>query len=77
MKKLCQEDVERMVLEAVDIYPEDPEDVEYYREKDMLTVNTGRDGRSYVWYLDGRRSAAADLETGRFLSEEEIEEQFC
>lgn len=44
---------------------------------DTLSVNEGRDGRTYVWYFDGVRNVSADAETGEFLTEEEIEEQFC
>lgn len=44
---------------------------------DTLSVNEGRNGRTYVWYFDGIRNIAADAETGEFLTEEEIEEQFC
>lgn len=62
------------VLESVGLTAEDIEDCE---SDDTLSVNEGRDGRTYVWYFDGVRNVAADAETGEFLTEEEIEEQFC
>jgi hypothetical protein len=38
-----------------------------------LTLNIGADGILYVWYFDGVANIAADDETGRELTEEEIQ----
>lgn len=62
------------VLESVGLTAEDIENCE---ADDSLSVNTGRDGRTYVWYMDETHNVAADAETGEFLTEEEIEKQFC
>lgn len=43
-------------------------------EKGWLSVNTGRDGRDYLWYYDGDgMEACMCIENEKFITEEEIE----
>ena len=70
------EKVKKLVLEEVGLEATE-ENIKHYESCDYLSVNTGRDGKEYVWYLDEKNNVAADIETGKFLSEEEIEKNFC
>lgn len=38
--------------------------IRQYEDDDRLTINEGRDGRDYIWYLDGTRQAIACISTG-------------
>lgn len=44
---------------------------------DYLSENIGRSGRLVLWYNDNNSEAAIYVDTLEFLSEEEIEEEFC
>ena len=68
------EEIKTAVLETIGLTAADIDSCE---SDDTLSVNEGRNGRTYVWYFDGAHNVAADAETGKFLSEEEIKEQFC
>lgn len=63
------------VLKKARINNPTEEDVKRFEECDFLTENAGRDGRTYYWYYDGDGfEAAACVETGEFLTKEQIEE---
>lgn len=68
------EEIKSAVLETIGLTAADIASCE---ADDTLSVNEGRDGRTYVWYFDGAHNIAADAETGKFLTDEEIEKQFC
>lgn len=42
-------------------------------ESGCLTINDGRDGNEYAWYLDGSTEKAVNLATGEVIGDEEIE----
>lgn len=47
-------------------------------EHDYLTENPGRNGRSYLWYMDETECVAIDIETLEIHEDEEFfKEQFC
>lgn len=46
-------------------------------ENDYLTVNTTRDGREVLWYIDSTHEACVVIETGEVLTPEEVEDQLC
>lgn len=68
--------IKKLVLEEVGIEATE-ENIRHYESCDYLSVNIGRDGKEYVWYFDGSDNVAADIATGKFLTEEEIERNFC
>lgn len=51
------------------------EQLKAYIEADYLTINTGRNGRSYAWYMDANRSSCVDVETLEELTPKQIDEQ--
>ena len=55
----------------------DIESVEKDMKHDYLTENEGRNGRTYLWYLDNSECVAIDLETLEIYEDEEFfEKQF-
>lgn len=68
------EEIKTAVIETIGLTAADIASCE---ADDTLTVNEGRNGRTYVWYFDGVHNIAADAENGKFITDEEIEEQFC
>lgn len=71
------EEVKKMVLENALHREVTAEDIAENERLDFLSVNQGRDGREYVWYMDSTTNIAADAETGEELTENEIEELFA
>ena len=70
------------VLAALEkLYKEGLNFIEYYVISDIndnvLTDNTGRSGRKVLWYNDNTHEAAIYIDTLEFLTNEEIEEEFC
>lgn len=62
------------VLEEAGIIEPTKEDVERFEKCDFLTINRGKDGNEYIWYLDSdNMEAAMCIETGVFLTQSEIE----
>lgn len=51
----------------------DSENIAEDYEHDYLTLNTGRDGRIYAWYIDEVRDGAICVDDLKILDEEEIE----
>lgn len=43
----------------------------------LLSENIGRSGRLVLWYNDNTSEAAIYVDTLEFLSDEEIEKEFC
>lgn len=49
-----------------------------YRLQDYITINTGRDGREYAWYIDEYNSVICDVETLELCDDaEKIEALLC
>lgn len=46
-------------------------------KKDYLTLNTCRNGREVVWYMDESKNVAVYVDTLEVLSNEEIEKELC
>lgn len=72
----------KSVLAALEkLYKEGLNFIEYYVisdiNDDVLTDNTGRSGRKVLWYNDNTSEAAIYIDTLEFLTDEEIEEEFC
>lgn len=72
----------KSVLAALEkLYKEGLNFIEYYVISDIndnvLTDNTGRSGRKVLWYNDNTNEAAIYIDTLEFLTNEEIEEEFC
>lgn len=53
------------------------EGVENDYRHDYLTLNTARNGRDVLWYMDSLDNVAIYVDTLVFLNEEEIEKQLC
>lgn len=70
------EKVKKLVLEEVGLEATE-DNIAHYESCDYLTINRGRDGKTYVWYMDEQYNVAADIESGKFLTAEEIEKNFC
>lgn len=67
------EEVKRIVMEAAG-QDASKENIKAMEKCDYLSENVGSDGRNYVWYLDADgHEAAADAETGKLLTKEQIE----
>ena len=74
-KKIIE--IKTKVLELAGYAPKDisMELIESMEAHNWLTVMRGRDGRDYVWYLDGDgNEACLCVETGESVSEKEIVE---
>lgn len=63
----------KKILYAFDL---DAGNWENYYKNDIVTINKGRDGNNYVWLCDAISNEVLNIETGLYLTEEEIEEQF-
>nr|DAG57267.1 MAG TPA: hypothetical protein [Caudoviricetes sp.] len=66
----------RELAAAILLYDDLSMDVENIAEDykhDYLTINTGRDGRVYVWYIDEVSEGAICVEDLKNLDEEDIE----
>jgi hypothetical protein len=54
------------------------ENVKHYEACDYLSINKGRNGRYYAWYIDAdKKETAIDIETLEELPKNKIEEQFA
>lgn len=54
------------------------ETIEEAISDDSLTLNKGRDGKKYAWYLTEGSNVAVEVETLNIITdEEEIENLFC
>ena len=62
------------VLKKAGMFNPTVEDVKRFEECDFLTKNGGRDNNTYFWYYDGDEEAAICIETGKFLTKEQIED---
>lgn len=62
----------RKVLNECDLPEEIVDMIEY---ADNLTINTGRNGQKYAWYVDDNHDVCMNIDTLEIVSEEEIEEQ--
>lgn len=71
------DELKAKVMVEAGIVDVDAESIAAAERCDYLTVNTGRDGREYVWYFDGKYEACADAETGEFITKEKISALFC
>lgn len=65
------------VLEKAGFCDVTEEDVKKYEKCDYLTENVGRNGKLHYWYSDDEHEICLCVETEDFLTEEEIEENFC
>lgn len=79
-EKLLLEKLEGMVARITELYNHmevNKETIENDWEHDYLTINTGRDGKDYIWYLDDKKNAAINLSNGEIIdNEQEIEKLF-
>ena len=76
-KKISQKELEAK-LKALNESNIEPtlENIKHYEKCEYLTINTGRNGRDYAWYVDEHNSVAVDIKTLDVLSSTEIEELF-
>ena len=51
--------------------------IESDQANDYLTINKGRDGNMYAWYMDGTHDNAINIETGEIVDDEQTEELFA
>jgi len=68
-------EMKKMALELAGIEPT-AENIEYAERHGWLTINTGRDGRKYAWYLDTDGKEACVDQDGNELSKDIIEIMF-
>jgi hypothetical protein len=65
------------ILTALDL-DADEDDIAAAEDAEHLTINVGRDGNTYMWYLDAdEKEICVNVKTGTELSAEEIKKQFC
>lgn len=46
-------------------------------KNDYLTINEGKDGKNYLWYLDENKEGAIRLDDLKFILADETKELFC
>lgn len=67
----------KMALDTVGIEPTD-ENMINNEKVDLLTINEGRDGNTYAWYMDENNSVIVNVDTMEISDDEElIENLFC
>ena len=72
------EEVKKIVMKNALRREVSAEDIADAEKCNQLTINQGRDGREYVWYLDEDGiESAADAETGKEITNEKIEQLFA
>lgn len=65
-------------LELAGVVDIDAETIERAEAHDWLTINRGRDGNEYAWYLDpDGKEACVRIDTGKQVDEQTIEALFC
>lgn len=67
----------KKILAYLDIDSDDDSVMTHFKHS-YLTVNTARNGKDYIWYLDENKSAVCDITTGEIITDEDfISKQFC
>jgi hypothetical protein len=69
-------EIKRQILDSLNL-ESDEDSIRHYEDCDYLTVNIGRDGKTYVWYEDWNNSVAVEVVSGKELTGEEIKANFC
>lgn len=66
--------MEQLAMERiVGTYLREPiENINHYLDIDYISINTGRDGRDYAWYVDEFNSVICDVETLELCDDVEI-----
>ena len=65
----------KIIAEAIVCAAEEvtSEDINTYESADILTENTGRSGKNYLWWLDERLNILLDIESGEIIDGEDAD----
>ena len=77
MKELNYENYKKEIDTLYDYLDLDVESAEEDYNNNYLTINKGKDGQDYLYYLDDNKEVALNIETGKIVKEtEELERLF-
>lgn len=77
MKELNYENYKKEIDTLYDYLDLDVESAEEDYNNNYLTINKGKDGQDYLYYLDGNKEGALNIATGKIITDlEELERIF-
>ncbi|HPZ24182.1 MAG TPA: hypothetical protein PLC25_05025 [Bacilli bacterium] len=77
MKELNYENYKKEIDTLYDYLDLDVESVQTDIDNDYLTINKGKDGQDYLYYLDESKDVALNIATGKIITDlEELERIF-